>query len=199
VGVEGSAPRVEPRCWLTDGAFTTPYGGQRPQSCRAQAPPFDDLVECATGVVTSVQVDLGRALPLDLVVLRGDCLSCRAERSLDARSWTPLAERLDSRPLHTGGVEARFVRVVADEAVRRPREYTPAEGARPNAVRLAPEAAADLATLTELSVWPGRPAAAGSPAGRSDSEERTRWAWVAGALLLLVVGGLGYALGTRRR
>jgi hypothetical protein len=171
-------------CSLTDGRFDTEF---RPTACAtprcASEPAHDAAI-----------VDLGRAVRVDLIVLRGCGDRCSVETSTNAASWRlagvaaadPAAVTLASPR------SARYVRVTGTSSVDR---------------------------LTEISVWAGRPAVpdasllvapgsfpvdggskGGSPRAVTDGDDDLgAWPLVATGLLGAAAGGLLVALARRRR
>ncbi|MFY9587255.1 MAG: hypothetical protein WAT66_07365, partial [Actinomycetota bacterium] len=170
-------------CRLTDGEFGQEF---RPQVCGGES-------GCTEPPHTETTVDLGAAVPVDLVVLRGCDRTCRVETSPDNRRW-------------------RLAGVATEDLAA----LTPAGGRRERYVRVS--GAVD--TLNELSVWAGAPRVpdasllvspqrfpttapgeGNSPGAlrRLDKDDDlSLWPFVATGLLGAVVGGLVMAL-TRRR
>jgi hypothetical protein len=91
------------RCPLTDGDFTNPIPRQATTTSTSTASTVAVTTESAT-------IDLGRAMDVSLVVVRG--CTCEVDRSADAKSWTAVGRASGYTavaPTRTGS--ARYVRV----------------------------------------------------------------------------------------
>jgi hypothetical protein len=166
-------------CKLTDGTFKEMF---HPSVCAGASGCTEPAHEWA-------YVDLGRSVPVSLVVVRG-CRTCRVERSTDAKGWALVGV--------AQGDQAAF-----PLSTRRSARYIRASGPP------------DL--LTEISVWSGRlsvpdasllvspqrfPISGPGQTPIATSPKKTRdfnfWALFA-AMLLGVVGGAAAMLVIRRR
>lgn len=104
-----------PPCPLTDGDFAAPVGASPHPS---------------SAVRTAVAVDLGRSLPVTLVVVRGCPAECGVETSADGRTWTEAG---------TGSGAHLTV--------------SPRAGATARQVRVRSTRGLDVSRLAEISVW----------------------------------------------
>lgn len=167
-------------CRLTDGDFGRTFA---PAVCSGAS-------GCTEPRHASAVIDLGSALRVDLIVLRGCEQSCRVETSSDARTWRSagVAQETEAAFSLASPRRARYVRVV-----------TPF-----------------VDSLTEVSVWSGRPrlpnaslliapakfsttpGIARAPGASSPAKSRS-WLVVVAALLLGAVGGATAVLIARRR
>ena len=139
----------------------------------------------AAPVADTVTVDLGRAVEVSLVAVRG--CSCEVERSADGQAWTSVGRAAGYTavvPSRTG--PARFIRLTG--SISQLREVSVWEGA----AAPAPPAPAGAS--------PGEPPARAAPVSVPPEPTRTVPALVALALLLLAaIGSAAGALAARRR
>lgn len=198
-------------------------GRALPVSCGGRSGSFG-RVRCVRAPVAAVTIDLGRPRAVGEVVIRSSrnqtWTHVRVEVSSDRKTWRSLGRfeeftmddaaadgltldhdwhRIPAPP----GTRARYVRVRADddpapqdEFERLPDDADDDPRARVKVFR------GDLATMTEIAVWPARPKPSPSP---SDQEEEPRQdedgsRLPIGAVTVLVLGlGLVLLLINRRR
>jgi len=167
-------------CGLTDGRF------DRPALVTAAAPgPSTTVCPVATTCaraepLDTATVDLGRPVDGSLAVLRGCPSGCVVAVSSDASTWATVGTAAGPdalMPLTSGAV--RYLRVSGPSTT--------------------------MAGVTELSIWPVQAAAGradvraigGTPASRHTSRRVGVYVVVAGLLLIVLVGALGFVLGRR--
>lgn len=169
-------------CGLTDGDFGRAFA---PSVCTGTS-------GCTEPRHASAVIDLGSAVGVDLIVLRGCEQSCRVETSTDGRTWRSagVAQDTEAAISFSSSRRARYVRVV-----------TPF-----------------VDSLTEVSVWDRRPRLpnasllvtpgrfptgnGGTRAPGASSPAKSGgfgWLTVVAAALLGVVGGAAAVLIARRR
>jgi hypothetical protein len=195
-------------CWLTDARFGTKYQGPRPRHC-FKDPAFDDEFfhvppSCEFASVRIVEIDLMRVVPVDAVVLRGECDDCVVISSPDHAHWDkPLYGAAVGTVMDWKGVEARWVRVLPPSDSFRSRLAYEVPGAKVGGRDLPDDAPGDVSGLTELSVWAAGEAPpvdvppvddtpapqAVRPPADSDDEGVSTSAVVLAVLLLLAVSG----------
>jgi hypothetical protein len=177
----GTLHRLSP-CGLTDGDFARAFS---PSICT-------DGSRCVEPSHEAAIIDLGRAAPLDLIVVRGCDAPCRVDTSVDLRSWrSAVVAQSDRAAFSLAPRPARYVRV----------------------------SSASVDALTEVSAWSGMPrlpdasllvspatfrgrTASGAPApGFAKPAGRSLWWVIIAAALIgaLIIGATVSSIARRRR
>jgi hypothetical protein len=214
LAVGSAGPAAPAPCWLDDGHFAAGPRIARPTSCQDRKDSFGfDERSCVRAPITTATLDLGREIPISLVVLRtSDDQSSGThpvviEGSTDLQNWKRLGE-FDGKPLVNQlallpprGATARYIRARADgEPAPQPTYLDDAAAVRNDPAATVTEFRGDLAALAEISVWEGKPEPLARPGRLAGSSPTRRGPLlvVAAVLIALLVGGAGYGLGRRR-
>jgi hypothetical protein len=204
-------------CWLTDARYGTTYQGPRPRHCFKDPDFGDDFFHsppsCEFASVRVVEIDLMRVVPVDAVVLRGECDDCVVVSSSDHVHWDkPLYGAALGTVMDWKGTDARWVRVTTPSDSFRGRLAYEVPGAKVGGRDLPDDAPGDASGLTELSVWTTveappvdappvdespAPQALQPPTGPDDEGVSTSAVVLAVLLLLAVSGGVVTAAVTR--
>jgi hypothetical protein len=178
-GPDGKAVLQSP-CTLTDGRFGPTFAYR---ACSGQQ-------SCAEP--KTVTFDLGRTIPVTLIVVRGCGTTCTAEASTDNTTWRSVGTSTSSGQepsrdvaMPVAGAAARFVRITSDGGLSEMREVSiwDHEKAPTNGSMLVTPESVPKGRLTNV------PPAKGG----------TRWLLIVAAIAVAIALALaGFALGRRR-